>query len=108
MKIEAFTVHLCVVNAVRSRPFFLDERHRKLSLHPSTACLFHYIPCDALLCCAVLCRTAPRRTVPCPCPCHLVSCRPRARAMALPCLGRLGQIEPVVPRRIHCLRLSSA
>ena len=80
MKIEVFTVHLCVVNAVWSRPFFLDECHRKLSLHPSTVRLFHATPRHAVLChdglcyimrrptvlrCAALCCIVPRRTGPC-------------------------------------------
>ena len=130
MKIEVFTVHLCVVNAVWSRPFFLDECHRKLSLHPSTVRLFHATPCCAMsrrallyhatpycaaLCCAVLrcavsCRAALGLAAPCnPVPLPLTSCVvPSPCYAAMPCLGRLGQIEPVVSRRVHCLRLSSA
>ncbi len=90
MKIEVFTVHLCVVNAVRSRPFFLDECHRKLSLHRSTACLFHATPRHAVLChdglyyimrrptvmrCAVSCRAALGLAAPCnSVPLPLTSC----------------------------------
>ena len=125
MKIEVFTVHLCVVNAVWSRPFFLDECHRKLSLHPSTVRLFHATPRHAVLChdglcyimrrptvlrCAVSCRAALGLAAPCnSVPLPLTSCVvPSPCYAAMPCLGRLGQIEPVVSRRVHCLRLSSA